>query len=221
MSILARSPYLAVLRKDGAPKLTKKGRPIERRLSAADESKPLPNRKCGKCGVEIKVGDPYKWVAPKSGPYGGSKKFRCGPCPDWRHWELSSSKMAEIWQAQEECGIENVASVDDVRAALDVVVEAARSVGEQYQESADNIEEGFGHATSMSEDLAEKASEIGGWADDLEGWDPPDGDEFEADDEADPDETEEERVERVEQAEQDWLDEMRSSAEEAINECPG
>lgn len=59
--------------KNGEQKVTKHGRPVFRSVTVADYNKPLPNHTCGKCGNEIKVGDPYMWIAPKSGPYGGTK----------------------------------------------------------------------------------------------------------------------------------------------------
>ena len=65
-----------VLKQDGTPKTTKTGRAITRKVTVEDKSQPLPNRNCGKCGTEIKVGDSYKWVALKM-QYGAIKKYAC------------------------------------------------------------------------------------------------------------------------------------------------
>lgn len=203
-------------RRTGEQKTTKNGRLVFLNVTEADKSKPLPNHTCEKCGTEIKVGDPYKHVSPKSGPYGGRTRYRCDSCPTWKSWELSSSKMAEIYQAQDECGIESAESYDDARAALGCVAEAARSVAEQYRESAENIESGFGHETYQSQELAEKADEIEGWADELESWEPPNGEEFEPDEDDAADENYD-----AEQAEQEWRDELISSASDLIQEAPG
>jgi hypothetical protein len=77
-----------VTRKDGTPKLAKGGREITRALTHEDRTAPpLPNHTCGKCQREIAPGDPYKWIAPRSGPYGGSKRYRGAACPPWQVWE--------------------------------------------------------------------------------------------------------------------------------------
>jgi len=199
-----------VLRKDGTQKVTKKGKPVVLRVTAADKTKPLPNHSCEKCGVEIKVGDPYKHVSPKSGPYGGRKRIRCAACPPWQHWELTTSKMAAIWEAQST--IEIYGGVDDVRAALVDFAETVRGVAEEYRESAQNIEDGFGHETYQSAELAEKGDALDGWADDLESWDPPDGDEYEPDEDLDEDEQK--------GAEEQWLQDLHDAANDAVNEDP-
>lgn len=158
-----------VTRRDGSPKLTKTGQAIYVEPTVADRSKPLPMPTCENCGAEIAVGAPYKWVAPRSGPYGGRKRYRCGPCPTWRPSELSSSKMAPIMAAQEELDLDGDA--DDLAAARDALVETIREVAAEYEESADNMEDGFGHETYTSTELREKSEALNDWADELEGLD--------------------------------------------------
>ena len=158
-----------VMRKDGTPKKTKRGKEITRRVTAEDRSQPLPNRKCDKCGNEIKPGDPYKWAKVKSGPYGGRMLVRCGTCPTWKPSEMSSSKMAGIYAAQERADEEAASceSVDDLEALRDELADDIEAVGDEYEESAQNMEDGFGHETSMSEELRQKAEDIKSWADDI------------------------------------------------------
>lgn len=164
---------LPVLKKDGTPKTDRRGKPITRRHTVVNLAKPLPNLKCGKCGEEIKVGDPYKWVKPKSGPYGGSKRYRCQTCPVWRPSELtSSSALAEVYAAQETAE-DAVAEwdredADALRAILEDLAEGIRSGAQVYEESADNMESGFGHETTQSEELREKAEMLNGSADEIE-----------------------------------------------------
>lgn len=170
-----------VTRKDGSPKRTKTGRAITRRLTQDDKSQPLPNRKCEKCRQEIKVGDPYKWVKPKSGPYGGSKRVRCAACPSWKPSELSSSKMATLYAAQEaadeafgalmlpdtEDAVDSF--VDDVKQILNDLAEGARDTAGEYQEGLDNMPDGLRDAAYETQ---EKIEALESFAEDLEGWDP-------------------------------------------------
>lgn len=172
---------IPVLRKDGTPKKTKAGKEITRRLTVEDRTQPLPNRKCDKCSTEIKVGDPYKWIKPKSGPYGGSMRVRCATCPTWRPSETTSSPaLGTLYAAQEqfEEDLAGAEEADAIREALTALAEGVREAGQVYTEGADNMEEGFGHETSMSSELREKgealesaADEIEGKADEIEDWD--------------------------------------------------
>lgn len=160
-----------VMRKDGVtPKTTKKGREIVRRLTQADKTQPLPNRKCGKCGVEIEVGQPYKWIAPKSGPYGGRKLFRCGPCPVWHRWEYSSSLSARCEQIAHEAheAFDVAQDEDDVQSVFNDAAEQIRELASEKNESAESIEEGFGHETYQSAELKEQAEALESWADEVE-----------------------------------------------------
>lgn len=165
----------ALTKKDGSPKTTKRGKEIVRTLSVADKTKPLPNHICGKCSAEIRVGDPYKWIAPKSGPYGGRKMYRCESCPSWHVWEYSSSLSARLDEVNHNFheSLDGVESKDDVEMALNEAAEAVREIASEKEESANNIEEGFGHATSASEELAEIAEQLNGWADDIDNADIP------------------------------------------------
>lgn len=120
--------------------------------------------KCEVCGKPIAPGDAYKYIEPRYGP----KRVRHTTCRDWRPSETSSSKMTTIWAAQEAFGDTTFTDRADIAAAVNEVAEAARSVGEEYNESAQNIEDGFGHEVPMSEELREKGDELEQWADELE-----------------------------------------------------
>ncbi len=159
-----------VMRKDGVTqKTTKTGRPITRRVTVEDKDQPLPNRHCDKCGVEIKVGDPYKHVTPKTSAYGGTKRVRCGTCPTWAPWELSQSLSARIQQAQNDAtsGVEET-DPQSVADALRAMAESVRDLAQEKEESAQNVEDGFGHPTEVSEELANTAEELNTWAEELD-----------------------------------------------------
>ena len=171
-----------VLGRDGKQKTSKRGL-VFRTITVDDKTKPLPNHVCGKCGKEIEVGQPYKWIAPKSGPYGGRKLFRCGTCPSWQVWEYSSSLSARLAQVSHEfdqavggCSPESDEFdadwdgglyLDEVRTALEAAAETIREIAEEKREAASNIEDGFGHPTSQSEELEQIADDLDAWADDV------------------------------------------------------
>lgn len=229
-----------VMRRDGTQKVTKRGTPVFRQPSVADKSQPLPNLRCDKCGTEIKPGDPYKWVKPKSGPYGGYMRTRCAACPTWRQSELSSSKMAEIYALQEEIDqiAEGCETPDDLIAAASDAAEQVRQVAEEYREGASNIEDGFGHPTYQSEELEQKADELESWADEIESTD---FDEFEAsecdhrnaetDDDATPGNAENcedcgddgtllEDTDQWNEEMDEFMAEQRERLTDIVNECP-
>lgn len=201
------------LRKDGTPKTTKKGKEITVRLTHADKSKPKPNLTCGKCGKEIEPGMPYKWVQPKSSVYGGSKRYRCDTCPGWRQSELTSSKMAGVYSAQEQLDdqLGSCESVDDFMALRDDLADQIESVGEEYKEAAQNIVDGFGHETMQSDELEEKGDSLIEWAEEIRNVDF-DEEPDEPDEEPDEDSDEDER--------ETWLSEMQDRLSDALAECP-
>jgi hypothetical protein len=159
-----------VMGKNGQQKVTKRGKPVFLSVTMADKTKPLPNRNCGKCGVEIKVGDPYKHISPRSGPYGGRTLYRCAACPSWHVWEYSSSlsaRLAEISFNFSEA-IDSAESEDDVQTALGEAAEAVREIAQEKGESADNIESGFQHETEQSQELRDISEQLDSWADEIE-----------------------------------------------------
>lgn len=144
-------------------RVTKTGRPVFK--AGADQVR----QTCDKCGVEIKVGDPYKWIAPKSGPYGGTRRHRCAACPNWQVWEYSYSLSARLAQIvhEGENSLADCASKDDLESAVESIADEIQSIAEEQEEKADNIEEGFGHETYISEELREQAEQLTEWADEV------------------------------------------------------
>jgi hypothetical protein len=177
-----------VLRKDGTPKTTKKGRPILMRVTVADKSRPKPNLRCDFPGCtidggEILPGTPYKHVSPKSGPYGGRQRNRHAAHPSWQQWDLSNSISAQaariahdFWDQFETLTEIDASFVTDL---LNTAAEEIRELAEQRRESAQNIEDGFGHAVSMSDELNQNADDLDYWADEVESVDIEDADDIE------------------------------------------
>ena len=155
-------------------KKTKAGRPVFMTVTKEDRTQPKPLYRCDSCGKDIEVGTPYKHMSPKSGPYGGRKLTRHEDCPTWQIWEYSSSWSARIAQATADFSIEDAETPEDVQSALDDVASAIRELAEESREAASNIEEGFGHPTSQSEEAEQRADDLDGWADEIEQADIPD-----------------------------------------------
>ena len=160
-------------------KKTKHGRPVFMKVTESDKNQPLPNYTCETCGGEIKVGDPYKHVTPKSGPYGGRTRRRCASCPTWEAWDLSNALWARIEQvispaqtAVEDAKAEHDA--DAVRSALEEAAQGIRDLAEEKTEAAQNMEDGFGHETEQSMELADQGGELEQWADEIESAEVPD-----------------------------------------------
>jgi hypothetical protein len=203
--------------RNGEQRTTKRGRPIFLSVTVSDKSKPLPNRNCGKCGNEIKVGDPYKHISPRSGPYGGRTLYRCSECPNWYVWEYSSSLSARLAEVSFNFNetLDSAESEDDVQTALNDAAEAVREIASEKEEGADNIESGFGHETQQSEELREIAEQLNSWADEIDSATIPDF--------PDPEEDEcEECSGSGSIANPDWDDEVEDQEEEiACDTCDG
>lgn len=190
--------------------------------------------RCQTCGESIEYGAPYKYFTMKMS-YGGVKKAYHEACSIPAS-HRTTSRMGEIYDAQEALDLDACEDTDAMQAELASFAEAVRSVAEGYQESADNMESGFGHSTYQSEELAERASSLEDWADTLESVDFEEfeepGDELrmeicetlpQEDDESeeDYDERIDAEVEvRTDELRDEWLSEQRDLAQQATDECP-
>lgn len=168
-------------------------------------------RACRRCGHEIQVGEAFKYFSKR---YGGTTFYCAAHSP--RPSEMTSGKTAQLLAIGEalEDAVADAETPEDVKTALEQARDDAESLKDEYEESATNIVDGFGHETYQSEELAEKASEIETWMDELESAiSQVDVDELEQD--------EGESDEDFEQRKSDALDEARSAAEDAQSSMPG
>jgi len=159
--------------------------------------------RCQSCGGEIEIGEPYKWFKMKQAR-GGIKKCYHPDCPIPPS-HRTTSRLGEIWDAQAALDFYSAEDVDALQALLSDLADAVQSVADQYRGSVTSMEEGFGHRTGQADELEARAEALEGWADELRDWEP-DADEPGAD--ADEDEREQ------------WLEEIRSEASSAAEECP-
>ena len=113
-----------------------------------------PQGNCMKCGTEIKVGDGYKWTAPRASKASrGWRKKICLRCEFRPSDTMSSPNLGAIADATQdfENALASAETIEDMTAAAEALAEAIRDVGSNYEESADNMESGFGHSTYMSD----------------------------------------------------------------------
>lgn len=162
---------------------------------------------CRFCGKSIEYGQPYKWFASKIGRMSRRSNYHqgCKIPPSHR----TTSKMGTIYDAQEEFVAGD--SPDEIRNNVSAFAEVVREVAEEYRESAQNMEEGFGHSTYQSDELTDRADQLESWADDLDSVDIEDDEPTE--DDLDEDEELEDKIE-------EWLDSQREVAYNAVNESP-
>ena|SRR5262252_4666361 len=172
---------------------------------------------CKSCGKPIEIGQPYKWFKQKT-TYGGIKKSYHPDCkipPSHR----TTSRMGVIYDAQDTLDFGGCETVEDCQAELQSFAETVREIGEEYAESADNMEDGFGHETYQSQEIRERAEALEQWADDLESWEfsgddePVQGEEDVPDEEPESDDDYEQRLDA-------WRDEIRDDALNAAQETP-
>lgn len=131
-----------------------------------------PLNTCDKCNKAIEIGSPYKHMSVKTGPRSSHKLVRCDGCPVWQVWEYSTSASARCAQIVHDARTEieglNEADPDAVSDVLNTAAEAARELAEEKRESAQNIEDGFGHPTERSDDLNALADDLNAWADEID-----------------------------------------------------
>jgi len=65
-------------------------------------------------------------------------------------------------------GIQAATDTDSISSMLTDAASSAEEMAGEYEESVSNIEEGFGHPISMSEEMQEKADAFNEWASVLE-----------------------------------------------------
>lgn len=173
--------------------------------------------KCDHCGEPIEAGQAYKYFQPRFGP----AHKRHIACPHWKPSQMvSNEKLSALYAAQEaaEDSIDGWKpspqdkhlDTSELEGILSDAAQDFREVSEMYSESAQNIEDGFGHSTSMSEEMTEKAEEIESFADNLESavFDDP------------PEKEDDMSLDEWEDAVDDWANECGDAARSLLDEVP-
>jgi len=170
-----------VLNEDGTQKMSpkmrhgkqmtsKSGRPVFMKVTERDLTRPKPMPQCSKCGVVIEVGQPYKYTETYNRTI-----IRCEACPTPQPWEYSSSLSARVAQLEHEANqaCDAATDLESLEAARDDFAAEVRSLAEEKEEAAQNMEDGFGHSTYQSDEIRDVAEQLSSWADDIESVDFP------------------------------------------------
>lgn len=203
-------------KRTGAQKFGRGGRPMVRRVTVHDRSKPLPMPKCGKCGDEIKVGGPYRWFT--VGFRSHAKRIRCmKPACTPKMSERESSNLSTIMAAQEDAS-EQLNALDAATVETDDVETIVQGVGETVKEVADEYrqaDESFGGGGNTPN--GERADTLESSADTLESWrfegdSEPERCDKDGDDDHDPDDCDDCKEKREE-----WGQELIDAGIEAVD----
>lgn len=203
------------------------------RVTTVEKARKAPGS-CGRCGTTIKVGQAYKhW----SFRYGG-KRIRCtAPACAPRSSDLTNNEKLSTLYAYGE-NFEDAISewdqenADDLRAICDEYADGVQEVVDMYNESADAIEEGFGHETFASEEQREGADELDSFKGEIENA-RDEIDEFDEDaareeaeeellsDQEGQGEVDEDEVKRlIEDKRSEWAAEQLAKVEDLVSQCP-
>lgn len=170
--------------------------------------------RCHRCGGEIEYGQPYKWFKLKQAR-GGIKRSYHPDCPI-RPSDRTTSRMGQVWDAQAEFDPYSYESPEELLTGLEALADVVQGVADEYRESVESMESGFGHRTSQADELEERAEALESWADELREWQPSEADPPERDDYEEGDDGEQEHEDAVDA----WLDEIRGEAASLAEECP-
>lgn len=136
-------------------------------MGVVSRQKARKQYKCGAygCGKTIEKGEEYYRIKKKF----QAPRFRClehRPKPS----ELATSdKIARLLAIQEglaEIKLETASHIEDVQNTLEEQADEADGVGEDYNQSADNMEEYFPNSSQVDE-IREKAEACEAWAEEL------------------------------------------------------
>lgn len=129
-----------------------------------------------RCGHVVQPGEGYKWAEPRFGPI----KIWCHEHSP-RRSELTTSKLATLYDAQDDFTTEGVETIEDLQASLESLAEVAREVAEEYQDSIDNMPDALQESSPAAEQMREYIYDLEQYADDLESFSPDEQEDEESD----------------------------------------
>lgn len=204
------------------------------RVTTVEKARKAPGS-CGACGKKIEAGQAYKhW----SFRYGG-KRIRCtaAACAPKSSDLTNNEKLSTLYAHGENFDDQisqwDQETADDLRAIVEEYADGVQEVVDMYNESADAIEEGFGHETFSSQEQREAADDLDNFKSDIESA-RDDIDDFEEDEaradvlmelgldevEVLTDEQEEDVKTGVEEKKSEWAAEQLAKVEGLAGECP-
>lgn len=140
------------------------------RVTRVKKAKPSKKqRRCGKCGHIVQPGESYVWWGRKT-QRGGYQIFRCGKdtCYPKPSETVANQYQSMIMGAQEDFDSSDFTTKEDVAEGVRAVAETAREIGQTMTDNADSMETGFGHSTSMSDELRDRGEAWTQYAEDLD-----------------------------------------------------
>ena len=122
-------------------------------------------RRCHACRHIIQPGETYRKVSKKTGPRSGYTLYWCREHKP-KASDLASGRTQELMQLTE--GLEeDLAQAEGDPEAVKSALESAESIIETFVEEirggAESMEEGFGHSTTQTENMAETADNLEVW----------------------------------------------------------
>ena len=166
------------------------------------------------------LGDPYRWIKFNRRP----RTVRCmAPACAFKRSDLTTSeKLGRIYDAQDSAEDAIAAwsgEADDLKTILSDLASEIRDVAQEYNDSADNMEQAFTGGSPTIDDCRDKADQLESWADEIENVD---FDEWEpAKEEADdPDGDSDVETNDDGQTHDEWAEAQRDTASAAVSECP-
>jgi len=124
---------------------------------------------CGKCGVEIRKGDPYRWLKIKF----GGRKIRCthGDCDFKASDKTNSEFLSQVYDLNDRVSeLTNITDLDELVSEIENLVEEYNSLADDCEEKLNNMPEGLQQG-STGEMLQERADGCRECADSLDGTD--------------------------------------------------
>ena len=223
-------------KRTGEQKVSRRGRPITRRIRVSDKSKPRALLVCENDGTVINIGDPYRWYS--VGFRSSYKRVRCmkSTCTPRQSTLESSGPRSEIYGAIESAN-DALDALDagsitsaDVESIVQEVADAFESARDQWREADENFGGGGNTENVERADTAESSyDELSGWT--TSGNDEPDYDDCDDTDqlhtpiaERDNPDDDSEVLERGDMAcdecakiRDDWFEEIIAEAHDAID----
>lgn len=132
------------------------------RVNFVNKARKAPGN-CFRCGMAIGQGEPYRWFKFNFGP----KRVYCEQHNPRPSEMTSSDKLARLYAAQE--GIAEAILSEDKEAivtALEEAMNTAQEVGEEYEESLNNMPEGLQQGLT-GEEIQEKVDACSSWESEL------------------------------------------------------
>jgi hypothetical protein len=160
-------PRRTVVTKNGEPRKDKRGNVVYHTVTVADRDRPKPNLRCdfqgcdvGPAPGEILPGQSYKFISLRFG-----QRSRHAAHPNWKVWEYSSSRAAQVAQVQDAMHAEVDAwepeAVEDFEDLKGSLQQQAQDAHDEAREAVENMPEQLQDGSQA----AENAEALEAWVD--------------------------------------------------------